>query len=60
MHSARAWGLACIRAAKKWGEAKVRDDGGFVFLSPSLATSVCEVLFVFFCLVTGLEPAAWA
>jgi len=37
-----------------WGT----DDGLFISLSPSLATSVAEVLFVHHCFFPGPEPAA--
>ena len=60
MHCARAWGTGSILAAKKHLEAKGRDDGGFISLSPSLASSMAEFVFVFFVFVPGPEPAAYA
>jgi len=47
MRWARAWGAGLDLEAKNRLEAWGRDDGVFISLSPSLATSVAEVLFVF-------------
>ena len=47
MRMARAWGSGLDLGAKKRLEAWGRDDGVFISLIPSLATSVAEVLFVF-------------
>ena len=57
---ARAWGAGFDLGAKKCLEARGRDDGAFITLFPSLATSVAEALFVFFFLFPGQEPAACA
>jgi len=38
MLCARTWGVGPVLVAKKLLEAKERDDGGFIFLWPSLAT----------------------
>ena len=46
MHCTMAWGAELVLVAKKGLEAKGRDDRGFMFLSPTLATSVAKVLFV--------------
>jgi len=60
MRCARAWGAGLDLAAKKRLEAKGKDDGVFISLFPSLATSVAEALFFFYCCLPGPEPAAWA
>jgi len=60
MRWARAWGAGLDLGAKKRLEACGRDAGGFISLSPSLATSVAEVPFVFFFFFPGPEPAACA
>jgi len=59
MRCARACGGGFVLAAKKHLEAKGREKGGFILLSPSLATSAAELLFVFF-LLPAPEPAACA
>jgi len=60
MRCARACGAGSVLAAKKRLEAKGREDGDFILLSPSLATSVPEVLLVFCFLLPRPEPAACA
>jgi len=60
MRWARAWGAGLDLGAKKRLEAWGRDDGAFGSLSPSLATSVAEAPFLFFCAFPGPEPAACA
>ena len=57
---ARAWGAGLVRAAKKRLKAKGRDDGGFIFLSLSLASSVAEAFLVFPFLELEPEQAACA
>jgi len=59
MRSARAWRAGSVLAPNKRLEAKGRDDGGLMLLSPSLTTSGAEVFFVFFFFVPGPEPAAY-
>ena len=49
-----------LLVARKYLEPRGRDDGGCMTLSPSLAISVAEVLFVFFFLVPGPELASCA
>jgi len=60
MRWARAWGAGLDLEAQKRLEAWGRDDGVFISLSPSLATSVAEVFFVPRFFVPGPEPAACA
>jgi len=60
MRWARAWGAGLDLGAKKRLEVRGRDDGAFIALFPSLATSVAEASFVFFFLFPGPEPAACA
>jgi len=60
MRRARAWGEGLDLGAKKRLEAWGRDDGVFISLFLSLATSVAEVLFVFLLFLPGPEPAACA
>ena len=60
MRSPRAWGAGLDLGAKKCLEAWGRDDGGFIALFPSLATSVAEAPLVFFFLSPWREPAACA
>jgi len=60
MRGARAWRAGLDLGAKKRLEAGVRDDGGFITLSPSLAISVAEAPLIFFFLFPGPEPAAYA
>jgi len=60
MRWARAWGAWFDLEAKNHLAAWGRDDGVFIFLSPSLATSVAEVLFVPRFFFPGPEPAACA
>jgi len=60
MPCARACGTASLVAVKKRLEAKGREEGYFILFSPSLATSVAEVLFAFFFMVPWPEPAACA
>jgi len=60
MREARAWGVGLDLGAKERLEAWGRDDGVFISLLPSLATSVAEVLFVFLPFFPGPEPAACA
>jgi len=60
MRRARAWGAGLDLGAKKRLEAWGRDDGVFISLFLSLATSVAEVLFVFLLFFPGPEPAACA
>jgi len=60
MRWARAWGAGLDLEAKLRLEAWGREDGVFITLSPSLATSVAEVPFAFFFLFPGREPAACA
>ena len=55
---ARAWGAGLDLEAKKRLEAWGRDDRVFISLSPSLATSVAQVLFVPRFIFPGPEPAA--
>ena len=57
---ARTWGGGLDLGAKKCLEARGRDDGAFISLFPSLATSVAKAPFVFFFLCAGPEPAACA
>jgi len=60
MRRARAWGAGLDLGAKKRLEAWGRDDGVFISLFPSLATSVAEIFFVFLLFFPGPEPAACA
>ena len=60
MREARAWGAGLDLGAKKALEASGRDDGVFISLLPSLATSVAEVPFVFLLFFHGPEPAPCA
>jgi len=60
MRWARAWGAGFHLGAKKRLDARGRDDRVFIWLPPSLATSVAEVPFAFFFLLPGPEPAACA
>ena len=60
MHCARSCGAGLDVGAKKRHEAWGREDGVFISLFPSLATSVAEVPFAFFFLLPGPEPAACA
>jgi len=60
MSWARAWGAGLDLGAKKRLEAGGRDDGDFISLFLSLATSVADAPLVFFFLFPGLEPAACA
>ena len=60
MRCARECGAGSVLAVMKRLEAKGREEGGFILLSPPLATSVAEVLFVFFFLLPRPEPAACA
>jgi len=57
---ARACRAGSVLAAKNWLEAKEREEGGIILLSPTLTTSLAQVLFVFFLLVPRPEPAACA
>jgi len=57
MRGARAWEAGLDLGAKKRLEAWGRDEGVFVSLFPSLATSVAEALLAFFFLLPGPEPA---
>ena len=52
----RECGAGSVLAAKKPFEAKGREEGDFILLSPSLATTVAETFFTFL-LVLGPEPA---
>ena len=60
LRSARAWGAGLVLAPNKCLEAKWRDDRGFVFLAPSLAIFVGQVLLVLFFFVPEAEPAPCA
>ena len=60
IHWARALGAGLDQEAKNRLEAWGRDDGVFISLSPSLATSVAEVRFVTRFFFPGPEPAACA
>ena len=60
MRWARAWGAGLDLGAKKRLEAWGSDDGVFISLFPSLATSVAEAPLVFFFLFPWPEPAACA
>jgi len=60
MRCARGWGAGLDFAAKKCLEANGSDDGVFLSLSPSLATSVAEAPFVFRFFFPGPEPTACA
>ena len=60
MRWARAWGAELDLGAKKRLEAWGRDDGVFISVLPSLATSVAEAFFVFLFFFPGPEPAACA
>jgi len=60
MRWARAWGAGLDPEAKNRLEAGGRDDWVFISQSPSLATSVAEVLFVPRFFFPGAEPAACA
>ena len=60
LRSARACGAGSVLAAKKCLEAKGREEGDFILLTPPLSTSAAEVFFVFFFLLPGPEPAACA
>jgi len=53
MRCARAWGVGTDEAVKKGLEARGRDDGVFISLLPSLATSVAEALVDLFFLFLG-------
>ena len=56
----RAWGAGSDLGAKKRLEALGSDNGVFISLLPSHATSVAEVPFAFFFVFPGPEPAACA
>jgi len=60
MSCARACGVGSVLTPKKRLEAEGREEGDFILLSPSLVISVVEVLFFFFFLVPGAEPATCA
>ena len=60
MHCATACGAGSVLAAKKRLEVKGREEGDFILVAHSLATSVAEVFFVFFFVVRWPEPAACA
>jgi len=60
MRCARACGAGSVLAAKKCLEARGREEGDFILLSPPFATSAAEVPFVFFFLLPRAEPAACA
>jgi len=60
MRWAREWGAGLDLGAQKCLEAWRKDDGDFISLFPSLATSVAEAPLVFFFLFPGPEPAACA
>ena len=57
---ARAWWAGLDLGAKERLEPWRREDGVFVSLFPSLATSVAGALVVFFFLYPGSELAACA
>ena len=60
MRWARAWGAGLDLGAKKRLEARGKDEGVYVSLFPSLATSLAKALIVFFFFFAGPEPAACA
>ena len=60
MRCARVCGAGSVLAAKKRLEAKGREEGDFILLSPPLATSAADVPFVFFVLLPGPGPAPCA
>jgi len=60
MRCARAWGAGSALAAKKCLEAKGREGGDFILMSPSFATLAAEEFFVLFFLLPRPEPAACA
>jgi len=60
MRWARAWGAGLDLEPKNRLEAWERDVGVFISLSPTLPTSVAEVLFVPRFFFPGPEPAACA
>jgi len=60
MRCVSAWGTGLVLTAKKGLEARERDDGGFIVLSPSLATGGADVLLVVLDFDPGPQPAACA
>jgi len=60
MRCASAWAAGSDLGAKKSLEARGRDDGVFIWLFPSRATSVAEAFFFHFFPFPGPEPAACA
>ena len=60
MRCARAWGTESVLVANKGLEAKGRDDGGFIALFLSRATSVAEAFLFVLPLDHWPEPAACA
>jgi len=57
MQERRVWGEKLVRIAKECLEARGRGEGGFIHLSPSLATSVAEACLFFFPFTFLAEPA---
>jgi len=57
MPDARVWGMGSSRTAKKHLEARWRDKGGSIALSPSLATSDSEAFLFFLPLLFLSKPA---
>ena len=60
MHCARAWRAGSVLVSNERFDAKGRDHWGFISLSPSLATSVPEILCFLLFFVLRPEPAACA
>jgi len=59
MRCASAWGAGLVLAPKKFLEAKGRDDGTFISLSPSLTTSGAQAFFLFHFHELGPAPATY-